>query len=392
VLRTMTGDHHRRERLNKTARSSTANVIKNSGTRGDGILNICGNRSSPSSQAGPTKLILPVCQALKGILCNRRDSTGYHSTLFNPFTIGASSGPRIVQQDGLELVYPLREMTPMDDTDYALGRTRAEYNRLIEQAELIRPLTERVLRAAGIGPGMRVLDVGCGAGDVSFLVSEIVGTSGSVIGIDLDGNAIRLADERRVARGITNVVFLEGDARSVDRERPFDAAVGRFILMYMSDPTAALRLIAQNVRPGGIVAFHETWAGMSPAAAMSLPVLASLHSLLRATFERSGARVDVAKELYSRMRDAGLEPEPRPIAEVAICFGQDAVAYRHWALFTRSMLPKIVEYGLASEEEVLRKLKRQLHPELIDACGVLPLGWLMIGQWARKPQARQSTG
>jgi len=317
---------------------------------------------------------------------------GYHSTLFNPFAIGASSGPRIVRRDGLAHVYPLREMTPMDDTDYALGRTRAEYDRLIEQAELIRPLTERVLRAAGIGPGMRVLDIGCGAGDVSFLVSEMVGPSGSVTGIDLDGNAIRLADERRVARGITNVVFLESDARSVDSERPFDAAVGRFILMYMSDPTAALRLIAHNVRPGGIVAFHESWAGMSPAAAMSLPVLASLHNLLRATFERSGARVDVAKELYSRMRDAGLEPEPRPIAEVAVCFGQDAVAYRHWALFTRSMLPKIVEYGLASEEEVLRKLERQLHPELIDACGILPLGWLMIGQWARKPQARQSTG
>jgi len=278
----------------------------------------------------------------------------------------------------------------MDDTDYALGRTGAEYNRLIEQAELFRPLTERVFRAAGIGPGMRVLDVGCGPGDVSFLVSEIVGPSGSVIGIDLDGNAIRLADERRVARGITNVLFLEGDARSVDSERPFDAAVGRFILMYMSDATAALRIIANNVRPGGIVAFHESWAGLSPASAMSLPVLAWLHNLLRATFERSGARVDAAVELYSRMGDAGLEPEARPIAEVAVCFGQDAVAYRHWALFARSMLPKIVEYGLASEEEVLRMVERQLHPELIEARGALPLGWLMIGQWARKRQARQS--
>ena len=46
----------------------------------------------------------------------------------------------------------------MDDTDYALGRTSAEYERLIEQAEVLRPLTERVLRAAGIGAGMHVLD------------------------------------------------------------------------------------------------------------------------------------------------------------------------------------------------------------------------------------------
>src|SRR5262249_53121529 len=112
----------------------------------------------------------------------------------------------------------------------------------------------------------------------------------------------------------------------------------------------------------------------------------SLHELFQATFERSGARLDVAAELYWRMRDAGLEPGPRPIAEVAVCVGQGAVAYRHWALFARSMLPKIVEYGLASEEEVLGVLERQLRTELIGAPGVLPLGWLMIGHWARKPQ------
>ena len=273
----------------------------------------------------------------------------------------------------------------MDDTDYALGRTKAEYNRLIEQAELIRPLTERVFRAAGVGSGMHVLDIGCGPGDVSFLVSELVGPKGSVVGIDLDGNAISLADERRVARGITNVVFLESDARSVDSHHLFDAAVGRFILMFMSDPTATLRLIAQKVRPGGIVAFHET-GGISPAAAMNLPVLASLHDFFQATFERSGARLDIAAELYLRMCDAGLEPEPRPIAEVAVCPGQGAVAYRHWALFTRSMLPKIVEYGLGAREEVLDTVERRLREELVGRRGLVPLSWLMIGQWARTPR------
>lgn len=118
----------------------------------------------------------------------------------------------------------------MDDTDYALGRTRAEYDRLIEQAELFRPLTERMLRAAGVGTGMHVLDVGCGVGDVSFLVGELVGPEGSVVGIDLDGAALRVADERRLTRGVTNVGFREGDARSVDAEHLFDAAVGRLVL------------------------------------------------------------------------------------------------------------------------------------------------------------------
>ena len=55
-----------------------------------------------------------------------------------------------------------------EDTDYALGRSYAEYDRLIEQGELFRPLTERMLRSSGISRGMSVLDVGCGVGDVSF--------------------------------------------------------------------------------------------------------------------------------------------------------------------------------------------------------------------------------
>ena len=272
----------------------------------------------------------------------------------------------------------------MDDTDYALGRTNAEYERLIEQAEVLRPLTERVLRAAGIGAGMHVLDIGCGVGDVSLLVGELVGPAGSVVGIDLDANALRFADERRAARAVTNVAFREADARSVHSERLFDAAVGRFVLMYMSDPTAALRLIAERVRQGGVLAFHEWVAGISTASA-NQPVLASFQKLISTTFERSGARLGIGAELYSRMRDAGLAPEPRPLAEVAVCMGQGAVAYRRWALFARSMLPKIVEYGLAAEEEVLGTVERQLRDELIDGDGLIPLSYLMVGQWANKP-------
>src|SRR5215471_9857310 len=117
----------------------------------------------------------------------------------------------------------------MDDTDYALGRTNAEYERLIEQGDILRPLTERMLRAAGIGAGMHVLDVGCGVGEVSLLVSQLVGPEGLVVGIDLDGNALRFAAERCAARRIGNVVFREGDARSVPCQRLFDAAVGRFV-------------------------------------------------------------------------------------------------------------------------------------------------------------------
>jgi len=179
----------------------------------------------------------------------------------------------------------------MDDTDYAFGRSRAEYDRLIEQAELIRPLTERMLRAAGIAVGMRVLDVGCGVGDVSFLVAALVGPEGSVVGVDLDAEALKLAEERRTTQGITNLEFRESDVRSIDCKQLFDAGVGRFVLMFMSDPTATLRQIAERIRPGGIVAFHELDGRVTTAPAMNQPVLARLQDLFARTFERSSLRL-----------------------------------------------------------------------------------------------------
>ena len=149
---------------------------------------------------------------------------------------------------------------PVGEPEYALGRTVGEYDRLIEQAQIMRPLTERMLHSAGARPGMHVLDVGCGVGDVSFLVSEIVGEQGSVVGVDVDEAALKVAEGRRAATGIGNVEFRAGNIALMAFDREFDAAVGRFVLMFIDDPTAVLRRLREALRPGGIVAFQE-WVG-----------------------------------------------------------------------------------------------------------------------------------
>jgi len=274
----------------------------------------------------------------------------------------------------------------VDDTGYAFRRGRGEYERLIDQAEIFGPLTDRLLRDAGIGAGMHVLDIGCGAGDVSFLVSALVGPGGSVTGVDVDGGAIALAEQRRAAHRITNVSFCQADARYLDPGRLFDAAVGRFVLMFMPDPTEALRLFAERVRPGGILAFCEQAASVTATSGNSQPALAALLALFTSVFERSGARPDAGTELYSRMRDAGLQPHPRPLAEFVLHPAHDALTYRRWAQFARSMLPKIVEYGLGTEEQVRHSVEHDLREELRAATGLVPLSWLMIGQWARVPE------
>jgi ubiquinone/menaquinone biosynthesis C-methylase UbiE len=64
----------------------------------------------------------------------------------------------------------------MPGTEYNFGYSEREIRRLMRQATILRPITERLLRAAGAGTGMRVLDLGCGAGDVSMLAAELVPT------------------------------------------------------------------------------------------------------------------------------------------------------------------------------------------------------------------------
>jgi tRNA A58 N-methylase Trm61 len=73
--------------------------------------------------------------------------------------------------------------------DYVLGHSARELERLRRQAQLVNPITRQYLIEAGIAPGMRVLDIGSGAGDVAFLAAELVGLSGQVVGVDRSPDA-----------------------------------------------------------------------------------------------------------------------------------------------------------------------------------------------------------
>jgi ubiquinone/menaquinone biosynthesis C-methylase UbiE len=152
-------------------------------------------------------------------------------------------------------------------SDYALGSTDAEHERLIRQAARIAPLTERFFREAGIGPGQRVLDLGSGVGDVAMLAARLVGPSGEVVGIERDPRSIARARVRVAEAGLRSVSFTQSDVNEIATDKAFDAAVGRFILEFLPDPVAVLRTLTQLVRPGGVLAFLE--ASFAPFLVLS---------------------------------------------------------------------------------------------------------------------------
>ena len=142
---------------------------------------------------------------------------------------------------------------------YGPGHAEHEVERLRAQARLIGPITRRWLVEAGIRSGMRVLDVGSGVGDVALLAAELVGPTGEVIGTDRVDAALTIAAERAAAHLVTNVRFLECDPAEMTFDEPFDAVIGRYVLMYQPDPAAMVRRLVTHLRPGGVLMFHEPY-------------------------------------------------------------------------------------------------------------------------------------
>jgi 2-polyprenyl-3-methyl-5-hydroxy-6-metoxy-1,4-benzoquinol methylase len=190
--------------------------------------------------------------------------------------------------------------------DYVLGHTAAEQVRLIRQARFLAPATEHFLRDAGIGSGMRVLDIGCGMGDVTMLAAQLVGPGGRVVSIDLDMASIETAQKRASAMGLNNATFNRGDISTFTDADPFDAIVGRLVLEFVPDPIAAICRLGGLLRPGGIMALQEPSWKVWLSYTSHLPLRTAVTTLLRDTFIAGGANTEMELPLYQGFMAANL--------------------------------------------------------------------------------------
>jgi SAM-dependent methyltransferase len=273
-------------------------------------------------------------------------------------------------------------MTASDPTShYSLGSTDAEHERLIWQASRLAPLTERLFREAGIGPGQRVLDLGSGVGDVAMLVAGLVGPSGEVVGLERDTRSIARARARVAEAGLRNVSFTEADVNQIANDKPFDAAVGRFILEFLPDPLAALRSVSRSVRPGGVLAFHEPCYAPFLLLSAHLPLWSASVSLIHQTLVRSGANTEIGLDLHRIFLEAGL---PGPAIRMEILLGSDAdfTSWTHDLLC--SLRPQIQQHNLSLEPlGDFATLRERLQAEVAASKTVVPFVAL-VGVWCHR--------
>jgi len=265
---------------------------------------------------------------------------------------------------------------------YALGHSEQELQRLSRQGEVFEPFTRQLFKEAGISRSMRVLDVGCGSGDVTFLAADLVGLSGEVVGVDRERKAVDWANARARSRGMKSVNFVEGDPAEMEFDRQFDAIVGRLVLMYYPDPVNTIRKLMRHVRPEGLIVFQE----IDLANACSLPLAPLFErsmTWIKQTLSGTGARIQLGLELYPVFLAAGL-PEPSMRIDALIGGGPQCPAYDIVAELVQSLVPAIEKLKIASAAEIgISTLAQRMRDEVVALKGVVRSAGF-IGAWSRK--------
>ncbi len=267
------------------------------------------------------------------------------------------------------------------DSTYVLGHADVEVQRLLLQGQLYNHHTEHALRVAGLRPGMRVLDVGCGPGDVSIVASRLVGPTGTVLGVDAAADIVAFARTHAADLGASDIRFEQAAIEDIELDEPVDAVIGRLILMHLPDPVATLRHLATQVRPGGLIAFCEF--DISPAGSVpDQPLCRAVKDAIGEVFTGAGANPAFGITLHRLFRQAGLRA-PRLTAGAPMG-GADHIEVLALVVETwRSVFPMADQLGLVTDELAdVDTLLSRLQGEVADAEAIFVLPTL-ITAWTQ---------
>jgi ubiquinone/menaquinone biosynthesis C-methylase UbiE len=259
-------------------------------------------------------------------------------------------------------------------------RVQGEAVRLILQAQTYEALTRRFFVETGLRRGMRVIEIGSGPGDVSLLVSELIGSAGSVLGVEHSATMVAIATERARLAGKDNVLFVCADAESIDLTARFDALVGRFVLRELRDAAQSLRNLGRFLVPNAVVAFQEKILTIPVASFPRLDLVENVRGWIDEARRRAGVEMSTGIRLPRIYQDAGL-PLPQLRLDTPVGYGDNWPGYEYLAETLRGIMPLLHLYGIASEPEIdIESLATRMREEAIAYSSMVTLT-PCIGAW-----------
>jgi ubiquinone/menaquinone biosynthesis C-methylase UbiE len=201
---------------------------------------------------------------------------------------------------------------------YVIRGGREGYDRLLLLARASWPDTAALFSRAGIGPGMKCVDLGCGGGEVAFELARLVAPGGSVTGVDMDEVKLGLARKAAVERAVSNVEFVAANVNDWDEPGAYDVVYARFLLQHLSEPVDLLRRMWAAVRSGGLMMVEDPdfdgWCCHPPNEGFDFFVRAYAEVIRRRGGDHASGR-----KLYRYFLDAGIPaPQVALVQSVAI--------------------------------------------------------------------------
>ncbi|MCP9807268.1 methyltransferase domain-containing protein [Cyanobium sp. T1B-Tous] len=243
-------------------------------------------------------------------------------------------------------------MKPAAEESYVVGTSEAELARLLRQHALFRPACMEAWRRAGVGPGLRVLDVGAGPGAAALDLAALVGPAGSVVAVERNSRFVSHGQTRARASGLAQLEVLQADLlRDPLPAGPFDLIWCRWVAVYLEDGARLVERLVPLLGQGGRMLFLETidWSTLAlHGSGAGTAAVAGFGRGVDRAIAASGGDPVLARRLPGLLAAAGLQLE---VLEPLV-LGGDAAVTEWLADVIALMGPELVRQGIWPEQDL----------------------------------------
>jgi ubiquinone/menaquinone biosynthesis C-methylase UbiE len=269
----------------------------------------------------------------------------------------------------------------MTASEYVMGGTLTERERLLAQAASQAPEARWLLDRIGVEAGWSVIDVGCGPVGILDLLAERVGPLGVVVGVEREPRFVEMAQMLLSERALTSVKVVHAEALDTGLpDESFDLVHARLVLLHQRDPRPLLEQMVRLARPGGWVAVQELDA-VSFVCEPPHPAWTRLWEVTLTVTGEFGIDVHLGRRIPSMLRAVGLE-EVQAEAHTRLVHPGE-YGRTHLLSLAIGMRDRIVERGLLTESE----LADDMHAvqEHVDDPETVIVREMLVQAWGRQP-------